>query len=56
MKEVEELSLKEIATTLNIDLANVKIRLYRSKEFGFNSCDRVTESVMKGINTKWSTD
>lgn len=67
MKEVEELSLKEIAISLNISLANVKIRLHRSKEmlkeklydvvhdknifeFGFSSCDRVTESVMKGIN------
>ena len=32
MKEVEEMSLKEIATVLEISLANVKIRLHRSKE------------------------
>lgn len=32
MKEVEEMSLKEIATALDIGLANVKIRLHRSKE------------------------
>jgi RNA polymerase sigma-70 factor (ECF subfamily) len=32
MKEVEEMSLKEIATALEISLANVKIRLHRSKE------------------------
>jgi len=32
MKEVEEMSLKEIATALDISLANVKIRLHRSKE------------------------
>ncbi|MCB0444786.1 MAG: RNA polymerase sigma factor [Gelidibacter sp.] len=32
MKEVEEMSLKEIATTLDMSLANVKIRLHRSKE------------------------
>lgn len=32
LKEVEEMSLNEIAKTLNISLANVKIRLHRSKE------------------------
>lgn len=32
MKEVEEMSLKEVATTLNISLANVKIRLHRAKD------------------------
>lgn len=32
MKEIEEMSLKEVATTLDISLANVKIRLHRSKE------------------------
>lgn len=32
MKEVEEMSLKEIAISLDISLANVKIRLHRSKE------------------------
>lgn len=32
MKEVEEMSLKEISTVLDITLANVKVRLHRSKE------------------------
>lgn len=32
MKEVEEMSLKEIAIALDISLANVKIRLHRAKE------------------------
>ncbi|MBF8151596.1 RNA polymerase sigma factor [Winogradskyella sp. F6397] len=32
MKEVEEMSLKEIAIALDITLANVKVRLHRSKE------------------------
>lgn len=32
MKEAEDMTLKEIATALNISLANVKIRLHRSKE------------------------
>ena len=32
MKEVEEMSLKEIAFTLDLTVANVKIRLHRSKE------------------------
>ncbi|MFA7444439.1 MAG: RNA polymerase sigma factor [Flavobacteriaceae bacterium] len=32
MKEVEDMSLKEIATALDLSLANVKIRLHRSKE------------------------
>lgn len=32
LKEVEEMSLKEIATALDISLANVKVRLHRSKE------------------------
>lgn len=32
MREVEEMSLKEIATALDISLANVKIRLHRSKD------------------------
>ncbi|UAB82405.1 RNA polymerase sigma factor [Marixanthomonas sp. SCSIO 43207] len=31
LKEVEEMSLKEVAEVLNISLANVKIRLHRSK-------------------------
>ncbi len=32
MKEVEEMSLKEIAIALNLTIANVKIRVHRSKE------------------------
>lgn len=32
MKEVEEMSLKEISLALDISLANVKIRLHRSRE------------------------
>jgi len=32
MKEVEEMSLKEIAITLDLSVANVKVRLHRSKE------------------------
>ena len=32
MKEVEEMSLKEIAITLDLTVANVKVRLHRSKE------------------------
>lgn len=32
MKEVEDMSLKEIAIALDISLSNVKIRLHRSKE------------------------
>ncbi|HET8838136.1 MAG TPA: sigma-70 family RNA polymerase sigma factor, partial [Flavobacteriaceae bacterium] len=32
LKEVEEMSLKEIAKALDISLPNVKIRLHRSKE------------------------
>jgi len=32
MKEVEEMSLKEIGIALDLTIANVKIRLYRSKE------------------------
>ena len=32
MKEVEEMSLKEIALTLDLTVANVKVRLHRSKE------------------------
>lgn len=32
MKEVEEMSLKEIALVLDITLANVKVRLHRAKE------------------------
>lgn len=32
MKEVEEMSLKEIAIALDITVANVKVRLHRSKE------------------------
>ena len=32
MKEVEEMSLKEIAIALDLTVANVKIRLHRSKE------------------------
>ncbi|MFH6983707.1 RNA polymerase sigma factor [Marinoscillum luteum] len=43
MKEVEEISLKEIATTLNISVANVKIRLHRSKEM-------LKESLLKLTN------
>ncbi|PVW12413.1 RNA polymerase sigma factor [Marixanthomonas spongiae] len=66
LKEVEEMSLKEVAAILNITVANVKVRLHRSKrmlkenlyevtndknvfEFGFSSCDRITENVMKLI-------
>jgi RNA polymerase sigma-70 factor (ECF subfamily) len=32
MKEVEEMSLKEISIALDITISNVKIRLHRSKE------------------------
>lgn len=32
MKEVEEMSLKEIAIALDLTLANVKVRLHRAKE------------------------
>jgi RNA polymerase sigma-70 factor (ECF subfamily) len=32
MKEVEEMSLKEIAVALDLSLSNVKVRLHRSKE------------------------
>lgn len=32
MKEVEEMSLKEIGSALDLTIANVKIRLHRSKE------------------------
>lgn len=32
MKEVEEMSLKEVAEALDLSLANVKVRLHRSKE------------------------
>ncbi|WP_417431919.1 RNA polymerase sigma factor [Halpernia sp.] len=32
MKEVEEMSLKEISVALDITLANVKVRLHRAKE------------------------
>lgn len=66
MKEVEEMSLKEISVVLDLTVANVKVRLHRSKEmlkekiyevtndknifeFGFSSCDRITENVMKRI-------
>lgn len=45
MKEVEEMSLKEIATTLDIKLANVKIRLHRAKEM-------LKEILFKLSNTK----
>lgn len=45
MKEVEEMSLKEIATTLDLSLANVKIRLHRSKEM-------LKEILYKLSNTK----
>ena len=44
MKEIEEISLKEIATTLDISLANVKIRLHRSKEM-------LKETLFKLSNT-----
>ena len=45
MKEVEEMSLKEIATTLDISLANVKIRLNRAK-------DMLKEILYKLSNSK----
>lgn len=45
MKEVEEMSLKEIATTLDISLGNVKIRLHRAK-------DKLKEILYKLSNTK----
>lgn len=32
LKEVEEMSLKEVAIALELSVANVKVRLYRSKE------------------------
>ncbi|MEO6903033.1 MAG: RNA polymerase sigma factor [Bacteroidia bacterium] len=32
MKELEEMSLKEISVTLDLSVANVKVRLHRSKE------------------------
>lgn len=66
MRELEGMSLKEIAIALDLTVANVKVRLHRSKdmlkeklykvandknvfEFGFSSCDRITENVMKRI-------
>ncbi len=45
MKEVEEISLKEIATTLNISVANVKIRLHRSKEMLKESLFKLTNNT-----------
>lgn len=45
MKEVEDMSLNEIATTLNISLANVKIRLHRAK-------DMLKEILYKLSNSK----
>jgi len=44
MKEVEGLSLKEIATALDLSLANVKIRVHRSKEM-------LKETLFKLSNT-----
>jgi RNA polymerase sigma factor (sigma-70 family) len=32
LKEVEEMSLKEVAAALDLTVANVKVRLHRSKE------------------------
>ena len=32
MKEVEDMSIKEIAVALDLTIANVKVRLHRSKE------------------------
>ena len=45
MKEVEEMSLKEIASILSISLANVKIRLHRAK-------DMLKENLYKLSNSK----
>ena len=44
MKEVEEMSLKEIAVVLNISLANAKIRLHRSKEMLKETLYRLSNS------------
>ncbi|WKD84690.1 ECF RNA polymerase sigma-E factor [Polaribacter huanghezhanensis] len=42
LREVEEMSLKEIAVVLDLTVANVKIRLYRSKEMLKNKLYEVT--------------
>ena len=68
LKEIEGLSLNEIAVVQDITLSNAKVRLHRAKqnlkerlyelstdgnifEFGFNKCDRVTENIMKIIQS-----
>ena len=45
MKEIEELSLKEIAAALDISLTNVKIRLYRSKEMLKEALYRLSDNT-----------
>ena len=42
MKEVEEMSLKEISIALDLTVANVKVRLHRSKEMLKNKLYEVT--------------
>lgn len=65
MKEVEGMSLKEVAVALDLTLSNVKVRVHRAKqmvkenlfistdlnvfEFGFSRCDRITENVMQNL-------
>lgn len=44
MKEVEEMSVKEIATALDISVSNVKIRLHRSKQM-------IKESLYESTNS-----
>ncbi|RDK89189.1 RNA polymerase sigma factor [Marinirhabdus gelatinilytica] len=45
MKEIEEMSLKEVATALDLTVANVKIRLHRSK-------DKLKDKLYEVTNTK----
>ena len=45
MKEVEEMSLKEIAIALDLTVANVKVRLHRSK-------DMLKEKLYQVVNDK----
>ena len=45
MKEVEEMSLKEISTALDLTVGNVKIRLHRSKEM-------LKEKIYEAANDK----
>jgi len=45
MKEVEEMSLKEISEVLDISLANVKVRLHRAKEMLKESLFQISNST-----------